>query len=205
MDLFSNQDQSNILPYDGELVLIENVFNRNEALKFMDLLMSEMPWRNDELVLFGKKIVTQRKVAWYGDKPFYYMYSNTVKKANHWTPELLEVKRKVEECAGETFNSCLLNLYHNGDEGMAWHSDDEKELKKHGTIASLSLGATRRFLFRHNVSKETIELTLQPGSILLMKGDIQDHWKHSLPKSKKVKTPRVNLTFRSINELLQST
>lgn len=205
MDLFSFQDQTNILPYDGEVVLYENVIKQNQAIKYMDLLMAGIPWLNDELVLFGKKILTKRKVAWYGDKPFNYMYSNSVKRANLWSQELLELKYAVEECAQEEFNSCLLNLYHHGDEGMAWHSDDEKELKKHGTIASLSFGATRRFLFRHNDSKETIELILQPGSLLLMKGEIQDHWKHSLPKSKKVKTPRINLTFRSISELLQST
>lgn len=205
MDLFSSHNQTNILPYNGEVVLYENVIKQNQAIKYMDLLMSGIPWLNDELILFGKKIVTKRKVAWYGDKSFEYVYSNSVKRANLWSQELLELKYAVEEWAHEEFNSCLLNLYHNGDEGMSWHSDDEKELKKHGTIASLSFGATRRFLFRHNDSKETIELILQPGSLLLMKGEIQDHWKHSLPKSKKVKNPRINLTFRSINELLQPT
>src|SRR5690606_26310789 len=98
-------------------------------------------WRNDEAIIFGRKIITKRMVAWYGDKSYEYSYSNTTKYALPWTSELLELKKYAEQKTGETFNSCLLNLYHNGNEGMAWHSDAEKDLKKDGAIASVSFGA----------------------------------------------------------------
>jgi alkylated DNA repair dioxygenase AlkB len=102
--------------------------------------MANIEWRNDHAVIYGKLIITKRKVAWYGDTDFEYTYSNTTKRALPWTSELLELKSMAEEKAGETFNSCLLNLYHSGDEGMAWHSDGEKDLKKNGAIGSLSFG-----------------------------------------------------------------
>jgi alkylated DNA repair dioxygenase AlkB len=104
----------------------------------------------------------------------------------------------VEAKTGETFNSCLLNLYHSGEEGMAWHSDGEKDLKKNGAIASLSFGAERRFLFKHKETKQNVSVQLEKGSLLVMKGSTQTHWLHRLPPTKKVKTPRINLTFRTI-------
>jgi alkylated DNA repair dioxygenase AlkB len=104
----------------------------------------------------------------------------------------------TEAVSGEKYNSCLLNLYHTGEEGMAWHSDGEKELQKDGAIASLSFGAERKFSFKHKVTKEKIELWLQDGSLLVMKGTTQSHWLHRLPPTKKVLTPRINLTFRQI-------
>jgi alkylated DNA repair dioxygenase AlkB len=116
-----------------------------------------------------------------------------------WTADLLALKQLTEELTGVSFNSCLLNLYHDGEEGMAWHSDDEKELAPGGAIASLSFGAERRFLFRHRGTKETVELSLAPGSLLVMRGATQDRWLHSLPKMKRVRRPRVNLTFRTMN------
>ena len=115
-----------------------------------------------------------------------------------WTTELLELKKIIEQHSGEQFNSCLLNLYHNGEEGMAWHSDDEKELKKNGAIASLSFGAARRFAFRHKQTKETITLHLENGSLLVMKDETQTHWLHRLPQVANVAKPRVNLTFRTM-------
>src|SRR5699024_713386 len=113
---------------------------------------------------------------------------------------LLELKNKIEEETGEEFNSCLLNLYHDGSEGMGWHSDDESDLKKNGTIGSLSLGAKRKFVFKHKTTKEKVEVFLDHGSLLLMKGETQRYWLHTLPPTKKVKSPRVNLTFRTIEK-----
>ena len=115
-----------------------------------------------------------------------------------WTPELMILKNKCEEITGEKFNSCLLNLYHNGSEGMAYHSDGEKDLKKNGAIASLSFGAERKFLFKHKFTKEKIEIFLENGSLLVMKDETQTFWLHRLPTTKKVSTPRINLTFRTI-------
>ena len=148
--------------------------------------------------MFGKKIITKRKVAWYGEDEFSYTYSKVTKKAVPWTKELLFLKKLIEHKTGEQFNSCLLNLYHSGDEGMAWHSDGEKDLKKNGAIGSLSFGAERKFAFKHKESKEKIDLYLEHGSLIIMKGKTQTHWLHRLPPTKKIKTPRINLTFRSI-------
>ena len=190
----------NILPNDGIVHYYGKVFSAEKSDFYFDYLLNQIPWENDEAVIFGKLILTKRKVAWFGEKPFEYTYSKRTKYAKPWTPELLELKQKCEEVTGETYNSCLLNLYHNGSEGMAYHSDAEKDLKKHGAIASLTFGAERKFLFKHKTTKEKVEIFLENGSLLVMKGTTQDHWMHRLPPTTKVKTPRVNLTFRTIEE-----
>jgi len=143
-------------------------------------------------------IVTKRKIAWYGDTDLKYTYSNITRTALPWTPELLALKRITEERTKEKFNSCLLNLYHSGNEGMSWHSDDEKDLKEDGAIASLSFGEERKFSFKHKETKEKVSLTLENGSLLIMKGATQEFWLHSLPPSKLIIYPRINLTFRTI-------
>src|SRR5690606_9689539 len=127
-----------------------------------------------------------------------YSYSGILKIANLWTQDLLNLKQKIETISGETFNSCLLNLYHDGSEGMAWHSDGEKDLKKNGAIASLTFGAERKFSFKHKTSKEKIDIFLEDGSLLMMKDSTQTHWMHRLPPTKVSHGPRINLTFRSI-------
>jgi alkylated DNA repair dioxygenase AlkB len=190
----------NLLPNDGTVHYYGKVFCKEKSDFYYDYLFNQIPWENDEAVIFGKLILTKRKVAWFGERAFEYTYSNRTKYARIWTPELLELKQKCEEISGETYNSCLLNLYHDGSEGMAYHSDGEKDLKKHGAIASLTFGAERKFLFKHKISKEKVEIFLENGSLLLMKGTTQDHWMHRLPPTTKVKTPRVNLTFRTIED-----
>jgi len=202
MDLFNFEidKTKNWLPYEGTVNYYGKLFNQKEADFYLNRLLETIEWRNDEAIIFGKKIITKRKVAWYGEKPFEYTYSNTTKHALFWTKELVELKALMENETGETFNSCLLNLYHNGDEGMAWHSDGETDLKKDGAIGSLSFGAERKFAFKHKESKEKVELFLEHGSLLVMKGTTQTHWLHRLPPTKKVHTPRVNLTFRTIEE-----
>lgn len=200
MDLFENikGEPENRLPQDGIVNYYGILMSQKEADDYFNNLLSKIAWLNDEVVIFGKRIVTKRKVAWYGDKPFEYAYSNTTKIALPWIDELLSLKEIIEEKTNEAFNSCLLNLYHDGDEGMSWHSDDEPDLKKNGAIASMSFGAERKFSFKHKQSKETVSLILQHGSLLIMKGITQTHWMHSLPKTKMVNTPRINLTFRTI-------
>jgi alkylated DNA repair dioxygenase AlkB len=137
-------------------------------------------------------------VAWYGEKPFEYTYSKLTKQALPWTTELIALKNSVELETGEQFNSCLLNLYHNGEEGMGWHSDGEKDLKKNGAIGSLSLGAERKFMFKHKKNGQKVELRLEQGSLLVMKDETQEFWLHRLPPTKRVLGPRINLTFRTI-------
>jgi len=188
----------NLLPGDGTVNYYGKLLTQDSALKYLQVLLTEIAWQNDEAIIFGEKIITKRKVAWYGERPFEYTYSNTTKMALPWTEELLVLKEMVESKTGESFNSCLLNLYHNGEEGMAWHSDGEKDLKKDGAIASLSFGAERKFAFKHKTTKQKIDIILEQGSLLVMKGSTQTHWLHRLPPTKLVATPRVNLTFRTI-------
>jgi alkylated DNA repair dioxygenase AlkB len=198
MDLFSTEPVTNILPYDGTVNYYGKVLNQQEAGYYFECLFNTIQWKNDEAVIYGKHIITRRKAAWYGDSDYLYTYSNTTKQALPWTEELLSLKHIVEQLTEAKFNSCLLNLYHNGDEGMAWHSDDEKSLGKNTIIASLSFGAERKFSFKHKKTKQTTSVILESGSLLNMKGATQTNWLHSLPKSKKVTRPRINLTFRTI-------
>lgn len=198
MDLF-NTSETNLLPFGGEVNYYGSVMNPEKSRYYFDQLLQNIQWANDKAIIFGKLIITKRKVAWYGDKPFDYTYSKTTKSALPWTKELLELKKIVENKTGEKFNSCLLNLYHNGEEGMAWHSDGEKDLKKNGAIGSLSFGAERKFLFKHKETKQTVSIHLEQGSLLVMKGETQTNWLHRLPPTKKVKSPRINLTFRTID------
>jgi alkylated DNA repair dioxygenase AlkB len=188
----------NYLPQDGEVNYHGAIFSADEANRFYDILLNTIEWKNDVAIIFGKRIITKRKVAWYAEEPFEYTYSKVTKQASLWTPELLEIKKLAEEQSGETYNSCLLNLYHDGSEGMAWHSDGEKDLKKNGAIASISFGAERKFAFKHKETKEVVNIHLEDGSLLIMKGITQTHWLHRLPPTKKVHSPRINLTFRTI-------
>ena len=201
MTLFNEYRASNnILTKYGTAIYYGKILSSEEANQYFDLLMQNIQWENDDLVFFGKHVTTKRKVAWYGESEYLYTYSSTTKRALAWTKELSELKQIVEKYAGTKFNSCLLNLYHNGNEGMGWHSDDEKPLGKNNTIASLSFGAERKFLFKHKQTKQIVTLVLEHGSLLLMKGATQSNWLHNLPKSKNIAQPRINLTFRTIHE-----
>ena len=202
MKLFESEIDKTInwLPKDGIVNYYGTILPPQKANFYFEKLLESISWKNDEAIMFGKKIITRRKVAWHGEKPFEYTYSNTSKYALPWTKELLQLKELIEKETGETYNSCLLNLYHNGEEGMAWHSDGETDLKKNGAIGSLSFGAERKFAFKHKETKEKVELILENGSLLVMKGTTQTHWLHRLPPTKPVSKPRVNLTFRTIVE-----
>ena len=200
MTLFSEYMVSNILHKDGTANYYGKILSSEKASQYFGLLMQNILWENDEVIIFGKHIVTKRKAAWYGDSEYLYTYSNTTKQALAWTKELFELKQIVDELAGTRFNSCLLNLYQNGNEGMGWHSDDEKSLGKNNTIASLSFGAERKFSFKHKKTKQIVSLVLEHGSLLIMKDATQTNWVHSLPKSKNITQPRINLTFRTIRE-----
>jgi alkylated DNA repair dioxygenase AlkB len=200
--LNKSRASNSILNKDGIVNYYGKILSSEEADQYFDLLMQNILWEKDEVIIFGRHIATKRKVAWYGDSEYLYTYSNTTKRALAWTKELSELKQIVEEHAGIKFNSCLLNLYHNGNEGMGWHSDDEESLgKNNNTIASLSFGAERKFSFKHKQTKQTVSVVLEHGSLLIMKGGTQSNWLHSLPKSEKIMQPRINLTFRVINNL----
>jgi alkylated DNA repair dioxygenase AlkB len=148
--------------------------------------------------MFGKDIPQPRLVAWFGDPGCEYSYSGISMNLNEWTPQLLELKAVCEQFAGTTFNSTLANLYRNGNDKMSWHSDDEPELGIEPCIASLSLGATRRFKFRHRTTKEAVECSLPSGSLIVMSGLCQKMWEHEVPRETRVTEPRINLTFRAV-------
>ena len=202
MKLFDLEFDSNanLLPNDGTVNYYGKILNLSEADRYYQSLFQNIEWQNDEAIIFGKKIITKRKAAWYAEETFSYTYSKITKQALPWTKELLELKKIIENSTGEHFNSCLLNLYHTGEEGMAWHSDGEKDLKKNGAIGSLTLGAERKFAFKHKQTKEKVEIYLEHGSLLVMKDETQTHWLHRLPPTKKINSPRINLTFRSIEK-----
>lgn len=196
MELFAANPAENLLPHDGAAHYFGPILPAVEASRFFELLMQTIPWERDEVVLFGKHIITARKVAWFADSDITYTYSGTTKHARQWTPELSALKSAVESRAGVPFNSCLLNLYHSGSEGMGWHSDDEHSLVAQSAIGSMSFGAERKFCFKHKRSAQGVSVVLEHGSLLVMQGTTQSHWLHCVPKSKRVTAPRINLTFR---------
>ena len=200
MDLFQEQIDStkNWLPYDGTVHYWGSIFNQKQSEAYYKSLMEQVAWKNDEAVIFGKHIITKRKVAWYADKPYEYTYSKISRTALLWTALLLEIKETVQEKTQQKYNSVLLNLYHSGAEGMAWHSDDERDLKTNGSIASLTFGAKRKFAIKHQQTKYKQIFELDSGDLLEMKDQTQSYWIHNIPTTKKIHTPRVNLTFRQM-------
>ena len=193
----------NLLPYDGEAVYIPDFVDHMLAKKMIEALNDNILWEQDEFLMYGKKIITSRKVGWYGSKPFEYTYSRIRRKAHLWNQELNEIRKLIEFETKNSFNSCLLNLYPRGSDGMGWHSDDEKELGPRPVIASLSLGAARRFLVRKRVRvsserRASVALVLEPGSLLLMQGDSQRQLQHALPRTRRKIGLRINLTYRLV-------
>ncbi|NRA72472.1 MAG: alpha-ketoglutarate-dependent dioxygenase AlkB [Gammaproteobacteria bacterium] len=200
MDLFAAIDGElgNILHRDGVVNYHGTIMSCEMANEFYQYLLNNISWQPDKSLINGQLIETRRHVAWYGEQAYKYRYSNTTKVALPWTEELLAIKKRVEQASQQTFNSCLLNLYHDGSEGMAWHSDGEQDLMPNGAIGSFSVGAERKFSFKHKQTQEAVSLFLQHGSLLVMKGATQQHWLHRLAPTKSVTTPRINLTFRTI-------
>ncbi|UOO83166.1 alpha-ketoglutarate-dependent dioxygenase AlkB [Uruburuella testudinis] len=198
-DLFRQPDE-NLLPFDGTVNDYGLLMPSAEADACLHSLLHDIAWQHDEVVVAGRRITTARQVAWYGQAGFRYAYSGVVHEALPWQqqPLLLRLKALVEAQIGDTaFNSCLLNLYRNGREGMAWHSDNEAALGRQTVIASLSFGAARKFAFKHKTRGDKREIMLQHGQLLVMRGDTQQYWLHALMKSSRISEPRINLTFRT--------
>ncbi len=188
----------NLLSNKGTVNYYGKIFTEEQSEIYYVKLLNEVNWQHDVIKMFGKEIVTKRKVAFLGDEGISYKYSGKNKIAENWLKFILEIKSTVEQISGEKFNACLLNYYHNGSEAMSWHSDNEKEILKHSAIASVSFGAERKFGFKHNFTKEEISLILENGSLLIMKDETQIYWKHKLYIESKITQPRINLTFRMI-------
>ena len=189
----------NILPQDGIALYYDKIIGDEQVKQLYDALFNNIHWENERVIMFGKEIITKRKVAFFSDPSISYRYASKTKIGLPWTSTLITIKNRIESITKESYNACLLNLYHNGEESMGWHSDNEKEIITNSSIASLSLGANRKFSFKHKLSKETVSIELEDGSLLEMKGSVQAHWWHALLKSKKVTDARINLTFRQMH------
>lgn len=194
-----NTNTQNLLHQDGIALYYEKAIPENKIKQLFDELLHHISWENERVVMFGKEIITKRKVAFYSDPSIAYTYASRTKVGLPWKETLVTLKNMVESITKEKYNACLLNLYHNGEEAMGWHCDNEKEILANSSIASLSIGASRKFSFKHKETKETISIQLENGSLLEMKGPIQQHWWHALPKSKKITESRINLTFRQMH------
>ena len=182
----------------GWIEYYPHFLNTDEVLQLFQLIHNETNWTQGKITLFGKSHFTPRLEAFYAEKGKSYAYSGQHLTTNEFTPILLELKQKVEQTCGFTFNSVLINLYRDGSDSNGWHADNEPELGPNPIIASLSLGATRNFDLKRNDVHLKKRIVLESGSLLIMGGEIQHHWKHTIAKSKKVKGPRINLTFRKI-------
>ena len=183
---------------NSEFTLYPDFLSESESNLLFNRLTDQLQWNEENIKMYGKSIKVPRLVCWYGDTGTDYRYSGITHTALPWTRDLLEVKERIENHTGKQFNSVLSNLYRNENDSMGWHSDNEKELGSSPCIASLSLGEERLFKIRHKQSGETLDTTLNNGSLLVMSGESQNNWKHCVPKTKHKKGPRINLTFRYI-------
>ena len=183
---------------DANLKYYPNFIPPLEAANIMCSLQQEVDWRQEQITLYGKTFNVPRLQAWYGDENADYQYSNLSMCPLPWSPALLELKQKCENTSNSHFNSVLANLYRDGQDGMGRHADNEPELGQQPVIASLSFGEVRNLDFYHNQTKEKVRLPLVSGSLLIMSGDTQKYWQHSIAKTKKVLAARVNLTFRYV-------
>ena len=191
---FSN----NLAPFDGELYLIKKFYRLPESDHLFATLQSGLAWQEEAIFIFGKWVKVPRMICWYGDPEANYRYSGVNHQPRPWTTELQSIRKKVEPQGRCAFNSVLANLYRDGNDSMGCHADDEKELGLNPVIASLSLGDERLFKLHHKKRKEILDIILGHGDLLVMAGSLQNHWMHSVPKTKNIKTPRINLTFRKI-------
>lgn len=203
MDLFTNNSSAEFtqLPIeDGEVLYMENFLSHQEVASLMPILENSIGWRQESIKMYGKVYPVPRETAWYGEAEYNYSYSGIMCNPSTWTDELLDLKKRIEAFLPlEVFNSVLLNKYRNGNDKVSWHSDDEKELGVNPTIASVSLGAARRFDLRHKKDKSrTLKLNLTSGSLLIMRGPLQHFWEHQVPQQKLIIDERINLTFRRI-------
>lgn len=200
MSLFENEYEVFNLP-DAELIYYPGFIDNIRATSIFKTLYNTIAWQQDYIKVFGKVHAQPRLTALFGDSKQSYSYSGITMHPQKFTKELLELKDKVELFSKAKFTSVLLNLYRDGNDSNGWHADNEKELGKHPIIASVSFGESRWFHFKHRTLKEQRhKLLLEHGSLLLMKGEMQEYWLHQIPKTKRQVEPRINLTFRKLLE-----
>jgi alkylated DNA repair dioxygenase AlkB len=189
---------NNLVPYDGELYLIRQFYRPPESDRLLQQLQAELAWQEEAIFIYGRWVKVPRLMCWYGDSGACYRYSGVDHQPMPWTPVLQAIRQKVEQQCNCVFNSVLANLYRDGNDSMGCHADDEKELGRNPVIASVSLGDERLFKLHHKKTKDKLDIVLGHGDLLIMAGNLQHHWMHAVPKTKKPKTARINLTFREI-------
>jgi len=188
-----------LLPHSGEVYYHPDFFSSEESKFLFDQILETSNWRQQTIKLFGKTVMQPRLISFYGDEGISYTYSGLTLKGDIWTNALIQVKNKIEQVCDIKFNSALLNLYRDGKDSMGWHRDNEKELGLNPVIASISFGAERKFQFREYQSKKNIvSIFPNDGSLILMKGETQNNWEHSVSKTKKDVGARINITFRRV-------
>jgi len=198
MSLFLEEKQHFRLP-NAELIYIPQFFTKQESDIYFKAIETETNWQHNDITVFGKTYKQPRLTALFGDSNQTYGYSNIIMHPEPFTPTLQNIKGKVERYADFMFNTLLINLYRNGNDSNGWHADNEKELGKNPVIASVSFGEARPFHFKHRtLQDQRHKLSLEHGSLLLMKGEMQHHWLHQIAKTKKDIKPRINLTFRKL-------
>ena len=185
---------------DDDLLYYRHFLHPGDARRLFGVLLTSADWKQETLKIYGRSIPTPRLTAWYGDPGAVYKYSGIRNEPSHWNEALLELLNELHAFTGVRFNSVLLNRYRDGNDSLSWHADDEPELGKAPTIASVSLGAPRLFKLRKTGdSKEEESLRLEDGSLLLMQGASQANYRHSVPKEKRLVGERINLTFRVVS------
>ena len=188
---------ANLLPCDGVVWLHEEALDHADAERLFEQLMAATQWRQEIATVMGRRVPIPRLTAWHGAAG--YVYSGIRMTPAPWNPPLVEIKAVAEARAGQAFNSVLLNLYRDGRDSVSWHADNEPGLGRNPVIASMSLGATRRFQMKHRRREERLALDLPSGSCLVMAGPTQHHWLHQVPKTGRPVGPRINLTFRAMD------
>jgi len=177
----------------------QNFLSEDEDSDLMNKLMNNTPWLQTSQKMYDKILITPRLTAWFSDLSKFQKNDKRLSEFNQWTPDLYQLKEKVESASGENFNAVLLNLYRNENDSVAWHKDKQDKFKKKPVIASISLGQTRNFDFRKiGESHKCYSLPLHSGSLLIMKGDLHTNWEHRIAKTQTAMKPRINLTFRTI-------
>ncbi len=203
MELFDSNKTVISLP-NAELIYYPHFYSKNKSDDYFKLLEETIPWQQDNITLFGKTHKQPRLTSLFSTNDLPYTYSNITMQPHYFTKELLDIKTDIELITECEFTTVLLNLYRDGTDGNGWHADNEKELGKNPVIASLSFGHSRLFHFKHRtLNNEKHKLVLEPGSLLIMKGEMQHHWLHQIPKTQKQIASRINLTFRTIKEKVE--
>ncbi|GHA39762.1 alkylated DNA repair protein [Salinimicrobium marinum] len=199
-ELFPLRDpQTPLVLKNSEIYFYQDFFDAASAENYNNSLHNKLPWQQDSIKLFGKVHPQPRLTALFGNNQKPYTYSNITMHPHPFSPELLEIKKRIEEETKEEFTTCLANLYRSGQDSMGWHADDEKELGRNPAIASVSFGAPRMFHLKHKTDPtQRYKIRLPSGSLLLMKGPTQHFWLHQIPKTSRPLEPRINLTFRSL-------